>query len=169
MRRVLLLISIPLGLAAQYQGTRSIWVEQAGKEVLPAFDQFDNVLGKLGVLQASGPVDTSGHPFFTPLGTNGRACVNCHQPAWGMSVSAEGLRQRWLATDGKDPVFAAFDGSNCPDLPQQDQKSHSLLLNRGLFRIFLPWPPKGRDGRPMTPEFTLEVIRDPTGCNTNEA
>jgi hypothetical protein len=165
MRRVLLLISIPLTLAAQYQGLRSIWVEPGGKEVLPAADEFDNFLGKLGVLQASGPVDTSGHPFFTPLGSNGRACVNCHQPAWGMSVSAEGLRQRWLATDGKDPVFAAFDGSNCPDLPQQEQKSHSLLLNRGLFRIPLAWPPRNADGSPKPVEFSIEVVRDPTGCN----
>jgi hypothetical protein len=108
-------------LAAQYQGSRSIWIEPGGKEVLPALDEFDNFLGKLGVVQASGPVETSGHPFFTPLGSNGRACVNCHQPAWGMSVSAEGLRQRWVATDGKDPVFAAFDGSNCPDLPQREE------------------------------------------------
>jgi hypothetical protein len=165
MRRVLLLISIPLTLAAQYQGLRSVWVEPGGKEVLPAVDEFDNFLGKLGVLQASGPVDTSGHPFFTPLGSNGRACVNCHQPAWGMSVSAEALRQRWLATDGKDPVFAAFDGSNCPDLPQQDQKSHSLLLNRGLFRIPLAWPPRNADGSPKPVEFSIEVVRDPTGCN----
>ena len=165
MRKILLLISIPLTLAAQYQGLRSIWVEPGGKEVLPAVDEFDNFLGKLGVLQASGPVDTSGHPFFTPLGSNGRACVNCHQPAWGMSVSAEGLRQRWLATDGKDPVFAAFDGSNCPDLPQQDQKSHSLLLNRGLFRIPLAWPPHNADGSAKPVEFSIEVVRDPTGCN----
>ena len=34
------------------------------------------------------PIDTQGHPFFTPLGSNGRACVTCHQPAHAMSVSA---------------------------------------------------------------------------------
>ena len=61
--------------------------------------------------------------------------MNCHQPAWGMSVSASGLPERWHTTDGKDPVFAAFDGSNCPNLPQDKESSHSLLLKRGLFRI----------------------------------
>jgi hypothetical protein len=165
MHRVLFVFAIPITLAAQYQGAHTTWIEPGAKETLPGFDVFDNYLGKLGVLYASGPVDTSGHPFFTPLGSNGRACVNCHQPTYGMSVSTDGLEERWRATDGKDPVFAAFDGSNCPDLPQDQEKSHSLLLNRGLFRIPLPWPPQNADGSPKPVEFSIEVVRDPTGCN----
>ena len=95
MHRFFLVFAIPLTLAAQYQNNlRVTWIEPGGKEILPAIDQFENSLGKLGVIQASGPVDTTGHPFFTPLGTNGRACVNCHQPAYGMSVSAASLRER---------------------------------------------------------------------------
>ena len=164
--RALLVLALPLISAAQYTGgARVTWIEPGGKDTLPAFDQFDNFLGKLGVIQASGPVDTSGHPFFTPLGTNGRACVNCHQPTYGMSVSALGLQERWRTTNGKDPVFAAFDGSNCPNLPQDQEKSHSLLLNRGLFRIPLPWPPRNADGSAKPVEFSIEVVRDPTGCN----
>ena len=54
-----------------------------------------------------------------------------------------------------------------PNLPQQDAASHSLLLQRGLIRMALPWPPRDGDGKPIDPEFTLEVVRDPTGCNTN--
>jgi hypothetical protein len=165
MQRALLLFAIPFTLAAQYQNQRVNWIEPGTKEVLPAFDLFDNALGKIGVIQASGPVETNGHPFFTPLGTNGRACVNCHQPSWGMSVSAEELQTRWLSTDGKDPVFAAFDGSNCPDLPQDKRGSHSLLLNRGLFRIPLAWPPRNADGTAKPVEFSIDVVRDPTGCN----
>jgi hypothetical protein len=134
---------------------------------LPEFDAFDSTDGTLGVLNASGPVNTEGHPFFTALGTNGRACVNCHQPTYGMSVSTSGLLERWRITDGKDPVFAAFDGSNCPGLPQDQEKSHSLLLKRGLFRIPLSWPPKNADGSSKPVEFTIEVVRDPTGCNTS--
>jgi hypothetical protein len=82
-----------------------------------------------------------------------------------MGLSVASVRQRWAQTGGKDPLFAAVDGSNCPSLPQGDPASHSLLLNKGLFRIFLPWPPRAADSTPMTPEFTLEVVRDPTGCN----
>ena len=112
-------------------------------------------------MNSGGAFRTEGHPFFEPLGKNGRACITCHQPADAMSVSAAGLQERWKETDGKDPVFAAIDGSNCPDLPQDEAGSHSLLLKRGLFRIAMPWPPR------QTPEFRIEVVRDPTGCNKN--
>src|SRR5690606_19710383 len=50
---------------------------------------------------------------------------------------------------------------------QDRESSHSLLLERGLFRISLPWPPKTPDGKPIKPEFTIEVVNDPTGCNTS--
>jgi hypothetical protein len=111
-------------------------------------------------------LETRGHAFFTSLGPNGRACVTCHQPADGMSLSAATARERWAVTSGRDPLFAAIDGSNCPNLPQEKESSHSLLLGRGLIRVSLPWPPRGEDGKPLDPEFTLEVVRDPTGCNT---
>jgi hypothetical protein len=157
-----------IGLSAQYQNQFKVtWIEPNSGAVLPESDAFDSVNGTLGVLNASGPVHTEGHPFFTALGTNGRACVNCHQPTYAMSVSATGLLERWRQTDGKDPVFAAFDGSNCPELPQGQESSHSLLLKRGLFRIPLSWPPKNADGSPKPVEFTIEVVRDPTGCNTS--
>jgi hypothetical protein len=158
--------SIALTLQAQYN-FKLTWVEPSSNVVLPATDTFENSNGSLGVVNASGPVNTEGHPFFVPLGTNGRACVNCHQPTYAMSLSAASMVERWLTTDGKDPVFAAFDGSNCPSLPQNQKNSHSLLLNRGLFRIPLSWPPKNADGAPKTIEFKIEVVRDPTGCNTS--
>jgi len=81
-----------------------------------------------------------------------------------MSVSVEAIRARWRDTKGTDPIFAAIDGSNCPALPQDDPASHSLLLDRGLFRVALPWPPRDVP----EPEFTIEVVRDPTGCNTDK-
>jgi hypothetical protein len=65
-------------------------------------------------------------------------------------------------------LFAAIDGSNCPDLPQGAVSSHSLLLDRGLFRISLPWPPKSTDAAALQPEFRIEVLRDPTGCNQSQ-
>lgn len=138
------------------------WIEPGKGGVLPAELQFEDSLGRLGVVNALGPVDTKGHPFFEPLGANGRACVTCHQPAYAMTISVAAIRERWNETHGKDPLFAAVDGSNCPDLPQDKESSHSLLLNRGLVRLAIPWPPaKGK------PEFSIEVISDPTGCNTS--
>ncbi len=38
---------------------------------------------------------------------------------------------------------------------------------RGLFRIPLAWPPKNADGSAKPVEFKIEVVRDPTGCNTS--
>jgi hypothetical protein len=171
MRRLFLVFigfGIALTLSAQYQSSFKLtWIEPGSGQILPEFDAFDSAEGTLGVLNASGAVNTDGHPFFTPLGTNGRACVNCHQPTYAMSVSAAGLQERWRLTDGKDPVFAAFDGANCPGLPQDKESSHSLLLKRGLFRIPLSWPPRNPDGSPKPVEFAIEVVRDPGGCNTS--
>jgi hypothetical protein len=144
----------------------SWWSPGSGK-LLGDLAPYRDGRGSVGVLNASGPVVTAGHPFFEPLGRNGRACVTCHQPASAMSLSVEMIRRRWDDTQGRDPLFAPVDGADCPHLPPADPRSHSLLLERGLFRIFLPWPPKAADGSDIEPEFTLEVVRDPTGCNTH--
>jgi len=138
--------------------TASNWIAVGSSGVLPQQMEFATPTGRIGVLFADGPVEMKGHPFFTALGSNGRACVTCHQPAFGMSFSAEGARELWRQTSGKDPLFAAVDGSNCPDLPQDQEKSHSLLLKRGLIRVFLPVPKNA--------EFTIEVVSDPTGCES---
>ncbi len=154
------------GSSAPYAATDQ-WLQPGSGNTLPAVANYEDESGKLGVLNTSGLVETKSHPFFTPLGTNGRACVTCHQPADAMSISVRTIRARWDATKGRDPLFAPVDGSNCPDLPQDQESSHSLLLNRGLLRVFLPWPPRAADGSSVKPEFTIEVIRDPTGCNNS--
>lgn len=146
-----------------YQADR--WWAPGEVRVFPRVLDYENESGTVRTLNLGGPTDTRGHPFFTPLGKNGRACVSCHQPADGMSLSVGTIQARWRATGGRDPLFAAIDGSNCPSLPQGEERSHSLLLEHGLFRVFRPWPPKAADGRTIEPEFTLEVVRDPTGCN----
>lgn len=145
------------------------WWDGTRGTPLPASKTFGNSSGQLRLLNTSGPVETHDHAFFTPLGSNGRACVTCHQPTSAMSLSLDLIRQRWADTQGKDPLFAAIDGSNCPSLPQEKEESHSLLLQRGLFRIALPWPPVTAGGRPIKPDYRIEVVRDPTGCNQNPA
>jgi hypothetical protein len=145
----------------------SFWVEAGQGGTLPAEMSFANAFGRLTVLNAAGPVEMKGHPFFEPVGMNERGCVTCHQPLNAMSVSAETLRERWRLTNGEDPIFSPVDGANNPTLPQTLESSHSLLLNRGLFRISLDWPPKDEAGRTLQPEFSLEIVRDPTGVNIN--
>lgn len=143
------------------------WWAPGAARVFPRSLSYENAAGVVTTLYLGGPTSTAGHAFFAPLGTNGRACVTCHQPADGMALSVETIQKRWRVTRGKDPLFAAIDGSNCPSLPQAERASHSLLLSRGLFRIARPWPPRAADGSVIEPEFTLEVVRDPTGCNTD--
>ncbi len=162
----LYLIGLASGSASSQDATRfasdRFWIEAGQDMTLPAEMDISNAHGKLGILNTSGPVRTKDHPFFEQLGINPRGCVTCHQPVDGMSLSVESLRERWRVTKGDDPVFAPVDGSNNPKLPQALESSHSLLLKRGLFRVGLPWPPAESKGKP---EFTIEVVRDPTGVN----
>jgi len=153
------------GVAAQGQGHDRWWAPGDGR-VFPASLDYRNDSGTLRVLLTGGPMETKGHPFFTPVGPNGRACITCHQPADAMSVSAESARQRWTETAGKDPLFAAYDGSNCPTLPQGERASHSLLLDHGLIRIQRPWPARDLQGRAVKADFDIDVVRDPWGCNS---
>ncbi len=148
-----------VALMAQYGGAVDAWWEVGSGRALPMFASFPDSTGDLTVVNMDGPIQTRDNPFFEAVGTNGRACVTCHQPSSAMGLSAERIRQQYADSRGFDSVFAAVDGSNCPTLPQKEKSSHSLLLDRGLFRIFLPLPANA--------EFTVEVVRDPTGCNTD--
>ena len=143
--------------------TGEAWWNAGWGGILPWDENYDNPDGQVSIKNRSGAIRTKDHAFFDPLGTNGRACVTCHQPASAMGLGTFTIRQRWIDTAGKDPVFAAFDGSNCPSLPQEAVASHSLLIEHGLFRIPLPWPPKDV----AKPAFKLEVVSDPTGCNAS--
>ena len=155
-------LALLLAASLHAQTVQSRWIEPGKGGILPVQLQFDDDRGRIGIVNDSGPVNTQGHPFFEPLGANGRACVTCHQPAYAMSLSVAAVRERWKATKGKDPLFAAIDGSNCPNLPQEKASSHSLLLDRGLIRLAIPWPPEK-----AKPEFTIDVVSDPSGCNTS--
>jgi hypothetical protein len=159
---VVLLLAATAGTASSqssYGRPGKVWWDGGQGGVFPWEEDYGNPDGQVSVVNKNGAVNAKGHPFFEPLGPNGRACVTCHQPSNAMSVSAETVRQRWTETHGKDAIFAAIDGSNCPGLPQAKMSSHSLLLERGLFRIEMPLPAE-RD-------FHIEVLRDPTGCNTD--
>lgn len=159
-------IAVTAAVQAQTSDERQ-WIRVGQGGTLEADGAFSNALGKIGIVNAGGAVDMKGHPFFEAIGSNGRACVTCHQPADSMGLSLASIRQQWELTQGNDPLFDPIDGADCPNLPRAEASSHSLLLNRGLIRVGLPWPPKPRNGVPVEPEFTIEVVRDPTGCNTS--
>lgn len=160
-----LVLALALSSGARGDAPQRWWSPGEGR-VFPAVLDYSNAQGTLRTLLVGGPLPTKGHPFFEPLGPNGRACVTCHQPADGMSLSATTAQERWRVTDGKDPLFAAIDGSNCPILPQSERASHSLLLDRGLIRIERSWPVRSFNGRAVSPDFDIEVVHDPNGCNS---
>jgi hypothetical protein len=164
---VALAAGITMSVGYAQTGPRAWWAPGEGTP-LADFATYPNDRGRVGVLNTSGTLDTKGHPFFDAIGSNGRACVTCHQPADGMALSVRTIRERWEETRGTDPLFAPVDGMNCPHLPRGDARSHSLLLERGMLRVSLPWPPARPDGTRIDPEFTIEVVRDPSGCNTHE-
>ncbi|SEB86422.1 hypothetical protein [Terriglobus roseus] len=153
-------VAAAVGLMGQYGGA-PIWWEAGSNERMPFSSVFKSGSGDLLVYNAGGETTAGTHPFFTPMGSNGRGCITCHQLSNAMSVSTDRLQERWATTGGRDAVFDTIDGANCPDLPQRNRASHSLLLERGVFRIDQRWPARG-----VTPEFTIEVVRDPTGCNS---
>ncbi len=149
------------------RGGSTWWAPGAGRTFTREVD-YANETGLVRTLLLNGPAATAGHPFFSPIGVNGRACVTCHQPADAMALSASSIAERWSATNGADPLFAAVDGSNCPTQPQSDRASHSLLIDHGLIRIERDWPARDAAGRKLTPDFKIEVVRDPNGCNSGE-
>lgn len=158
---------VPQNAEPGYDATR--WWPPGSAREFPPVAAFSNEHGTLSTIRQtdtdSSSLATAQHPFFTALGSNGRACVTCHQPSDGMSLSIGSIRERWTSTDGTDPLFAPVDGANCADAPAADAASHSLLLEHGLFRIFRPWPPRTAEGARLEPQFDLEVVRDPAGCN----
>ncbi len=102
------------------------------------------------------------NPFFKSLGTNGRACVSCHTPGDGWSVTPSNLKQRFEDSCGTDPIFRTVDGSNSPTADvstlAQKKQTYSLLLNKGLIRIERPIPANA--------EFELVSVDDPYGNST---
>jgi hypothetical protein len=154
-------VAAAVALTGQYRGS-ALWWDPANSDAMQQVTTYADRSGELMIYNVDGPIPTVRNAFFQNMGPNGRACVTCHQPSNAMSLSTERIRERWNETGGDDPVFAPVDGSNCPSLPQDKKSSHSLLLSRGVFRIPLPWPTEN-----VKPDFTIEVVSDPTGCNTD--
>ena len=124
--------------------------------VLPNLFPFLDPTGILATYNAGGAIKTDNNPFFENLGTNGRNCATCHIAGNAFGLSATRVQEQFLLTRGRDPLFAAVDGANCPTSTGNDPSAHSLLLKNGLIRIPLTLP--------AAPQFTIRVYRDPYGC-----
>lgn len=137
--------------------------------VIPQFFRSFDPTGEIETYNLDAPTQTATHPFFQSLGTNGRACVTCHEPrsAWG--VSAASIQQRFEDSGGTDPIFRPVDGATCPtdDVSSLGAKlnAYSLLLSKGLIRIFLPLPANEINTSPPIPrDFEISALDDPYNC-----
>ncbi len=108
----------------------------------------------------STPAPVPGSAFFQSLGSNGRACASRHHPADGWTITPRGLRARFDASGGLDPIFQRTDAANCPgadvSTAEARRRAYSVLLARGVIRVTLPVPSDA--------EFTVLAVDDPHGC-----
>jgi cytochrome c peroxidase len=153
----LLLLALGLGiigiLAAGFPSVRAS-AQELGSIILN-LQPFADPTGFVATYNVNGNIDATS-PFFQSLGTNGRTCASCHQAGNAMGLSVANVQDRFKQTGGADPLFDSIDGANCPGAKTGDRAAHSLLLQHGLIRVFLPLPP--------SPEFTITVVHDPYGC-----
>src|SRR5262249_42868222 len=100
--------------------------------------QYRDAAGVLATYEPNGSVGAS-HPFFRPIGVNGRACVSCHQPSDGWTITPAHIEERFKKSHGEDPLFRLVDGATCPSndvsTPAARRRAYKLLLTKGLIRM----------------------------------
>jgi hypothetical protein len=87
---------------------------QPTPNVIPKFEIDGDASGAIATFQSDGQTFTKNNAFFQNLGTNGRTCFTCHQPANGWTVSAASVADRFAESAGADPIFRLVDGATCP-------------------------------------------------------
>ena len=135
--------------------------------VIPQVEGFLNGSGLAVSYLPGGPVVTSGNAFFEPLGTNGRTCQTCHQPAAAWSITPPQIKAAFLASLGTAPLFRPVDGAVCPSADvstfESREAAYALVLSRGLIRVGLPLP------SPPALQFSIVALQDPYNCNRDPA
>jgi cytochrome c peroxidase len=123
---------------------------------IPNLQPYANPSGFARTMSSRGSIDTS-NPFFQSLGTNGRACVDCHEPSAGFSITPLQIQKQFLLTGGRHPLFRPVDGANSPRANVSTlgarALAYSMLLRKGLLRVGLPVP--------ASAEFELVGVNDP--------
>jgi hypothetical protein len=129
----------------------------------PNLKRFKDSQGEFATFNEAGELDLH-NPFFQPLGTNGRACVTCHQPRDAWSLTPSHIQQTFFASSGRDPLFRPVDGAGCPSADTSSVAkrilAYRLLLTKGLIRVEMPL----RDDA----EFIVANVDNPYGCNDSQ-
>ena len=133
----------------------------AGAQTMPNSTPLPDASGFIQSDNMAGTGISLTGAFFESLGTNGRSCSTCHVAADGWAVSAADIQQRFLLTQGTDPIFSTNDGSVCDQnidtsTLEGRKKAFRLLIKRGLIRVAI--------AAPANAEFTVVNVNNPYGC-----
>ena len=139
--------------AAQSASAASAGSGSAHPFVGPIIGLFPDSSGVFGNTTSNPGVVTPSNSFFDPsLGTNGQACVTCHQPDQGFSVTTPFIDTQFDRSQGLDPLFRANDTATRPDADLSTtgrrRQAFELALQLGVFRI-------GKTS-PASAEFTVD-------------
>ena len=146
-----------LALASAISVSSGVRADSGRRDLQPQGDAS----GVVQTVSTNGAFDPD-NPFFQSLGTNGRACVTCHQAGDGWTITPQHVQARFRSTAGEDPLFRLNDGATCPsdDVSTLEAKrsAYAMLLSKGLIRVGI--------GIPANAEFTLLGVDDPYNCAT---
>ena len=138
---------------------------QRAPPIIPRFQIDNDPAGAVATFQPTGATFPARNAFFQNLGTNGRTCFSCHQPASGWTVGAADVAARFEASGGTDPIFRLVDGATCPSddvsTLAAKRRAYTLLIKKGLIRIGLQMP--------NPTHFEVTEVDDPYSCTTNPA
>ena len=83
-------------------------------------------------------------------------------------IARRRIRARWQATDGKDPLFAAIDGRNCPHLPRR-RRSRALAAAqpRPVSRVLAVAAAHEQPAKRSSPSSRSRSCAIRRGCNTH--
>jgi hypothetical protein len=128
----------------------SAWRRVVFGSIFDPAPQVDAVVQAGPIADALGThILDSKNKFFDPaLGTNGQACVTCHQPADGFDIHVTSIQNAFAATGGTDPLFRCNDTADNPFTCNPSSPSistYNLFYNLGVIRFARPASVAGQD------------------------
>ena len=112
------------------------------------FRPFPDDTGKIQSATAIQSLDGTNKFFDPSLGTNGQACVTCHQPDQAFTLNVDEIQAAFSSSGGSDPLFRLNDTADRPDADPSAPDTFKLFLDMGIIRIGRPVP--------ATADFTVE-------------
>jgi hypothetical protein len=129
-------------------------------DLMPNNVPFPNADGFAATYSTAGNVNFE-TAFFTPQGTNGRHCGNCHAPEFGWSLNGPAVTAMFLATNGTHPLFVNNLDTDTPTADMSTVEARwnaTTMLRQGKFVRKVPLP--------ATRDYDLVGISDPWGVST---